>query len=148
MPRRVKLKLHYEGSVRVVALSQGVRSSFRELSTRLQQDYGFDVLLRYQDVDGDLIMLDSQNDLLELIGDNDARNDGPSIVVQVSRREDLSSKAKDTAKSECEGNDAEAPVLSDEEAALAYCVCSTAPPRAHSRAPSRHCIAARSTRPR
>ena len=89
--------------MRVVALSQGVRSSFRELSTRLQQDYGFDVLLRYQDVDGDLIMLDSQNDLLELIGDNDARNDGPSIVVQVSRREDLSSKAKDTAKSECEG---------------------------------------------
>ena len=95
---RVKLKLHYEGSVRVVALSKGARSSFRELSARLRQDYGFDVVLRYQDVDGDMIMLDSQNDLLELISESGACSNGTSIAVQVSRRAPVPAPAPEPAQ--------------------------------------------------
>jgi len=66
--RGLRLKCHYQGHIRVVALTtQQGETSFRSLQQRLAADYGFDVALKYEDQDGDLITLASQNDLNELI---------------------------------------------------------------------------------
>ena len=39
----------------------------RSLKDRLENDFGFHVILKYKDTDGDMINLDNQNDLNELI---------------------------------------------------------------------------------
>ena len=41
------------------------KTSFGALKQRLADDYGFEVSLKYHDVDGDLIVLSTQNDLGE-----------------------------------------------------------------------------------
>lgn len=43
------------------------KTSFSTLKQRLADDYGFEVSLKYQDVDGDLIVLSTQNDLDEMM---------------------------------------------------------------------------------
>ena len=54
-------------------------TSFTDLKERLNEDYGFDVLMRYEDTDGDLITLETQNDLNELL-----ESELKSIQVQIS----------------------------------------------------------------
>lgn len=54
-------------------------TSFTDLKVRLNEDYGFDVVMRYEDNDGDLITLETQNDLNELL-----ESDLKSIQVQIS----------------------------------------------------------------
>ena len=53
----------------------------RRLRKRLSQDYGFDVTLKYEDNDGDMITLASQNDLDELF---DHFDDNQTVSVSVS----------------------------------------------------------------
>lgn len=55
-------------------------SSFRSLLNRLTEDYGFEVSLRYEDADGDLIVLASQNDLNELLTTEEG-----TVTVHVSQ---------------------------------------------------------------
>jgi len=62
--KRIRLKCRYENEIRVVVISP--EYSFSQLWKRLSMDYGFDVTLKYDDVDGDMITLASQNDLEDL----------------------------------------------------------------------------------
>jgi len=61
---RLRVKFHYNGEIRVVHLTADM--SFHALIGRLTEDYGFEVALRYEDEDGELITLACQNDLKEL----------------------------------------------------------------------------------
>ncbi len=61
---RLRVKFHYNGEIRVVHLTADM--SFHALLARLTDDYGFQVSLRYEDEDGELITLACQNDLNEL----------------------------------------------------------------------------------
>lgn len=76
--RRLRLKCHYKGHIRVVAVS-AKETSFRSLLQRLSADYGFDVSLKYEDADSDLITLASQNDLNELLS-----HESGTVTVHVS----------------------------------------------------------------
>ncbi|KAJ8613494.1 hypothetical protein CTAYLR_002166 [Chrysophaeum taylorii] len=62
----LRLKFHWKRTIRVVAVDKR-QVSFRSLKQRLTTDYGFEVSLVYQDSEGDLITLASQNDLNELM---------------------------------------------------------------------------------
>eukprot|EP00949_MAST-11_sp_MAST-11-sp1_P001082 g1082.t1 len=62
---RVRLKCHWQSSIRAVNVTK--TTSFRSLRQRLSNDYGFAVSLQYEDIDGDLITLSSQNDLNEML---------------------------------------------------------------------------------
>eukprot|EP01035_Chromulina_nebulosa_P027649 gene27649-36393_t len=61
----MRLKCRYEGDIRIVTVT--AETDFAELRKRLSSDYGFDVSLKYEDRDGDMITLASQNDLNDLI---------------------------------------------------------------------------------
>ena len=64
LPDSLRLKFHHKREIRVVAVNRRTeRISFRTLKQRLTTDYGFELSLAYQDGDGDLITLASQNDL-------------------------------------------------------------------------------------
>ena len=63
-PARVRLKCHYNNEIRLVRINGG--ASFSQLLARLREDYGFELKLKYEDQEGDLITLASQNDLNEL----------------------------------------------------------------------------------
>ncbi|KAH8052022.1 protein kinase [Aureococcus anophagefferens] len=68
LPDSLRLKFHHKREIRVVAVNRRTeRISFRTLKQRLTTDYGFELSLAYQDGDGDLITLASQNDLNELL---------------------------------------------------------------------------------
>ncbi|KAH8075018.1 protein kinase [Aureococcus anophagefferens] len=68
LPDSLRLKFHHKREIRVVAVNRRTeRISFRTLKQRLTTDYGFERSLAYQDGDGDLITLASQNDLNELL---------------------------------------------------------------------------------
>ncbi|CAM9581858.1 unnamed protein product, partial [Scytosiphon promiscuus] len=73
--KKVKLKLEYNGSKRVAVVYEGY--TFARLWKRLCEDFKFEVFLEYEDTDGDKVMLNSENDLDELL----ANEEGP---VQVS----------------------------------------------------------------
>lgn len=62
---QLRLKCWFGDVIRVVAVSAS--SSLRVLLRRLEEDFGFDVRLEYDDEDGDRILLGSQNDLHEMI---------------------------------------------------------------------------------
>lgn len=64
---RVRLKCYCRGVIRVVTV--GSSSSFRGLLGRLAEDFGLQAVpqLRYEDEDGDLIVLSCQNDLNEIV---------------------------------------------------------------------------------
>eukprot|EP00750_Incisomonas_marina_P031987 INCI87.1.p1 GENE.INCI87.1~~INCI87.1.p1 ORF type:complete len:1009 (-),score=143.18 INCI87.1:1061-4060(-) len=64
-PKRIRLKCHFLSDIRVVRLNND--TSFDSLVTRLNNDYGFPVALKYQDSEGDMIQLETQNDLDELL---------------------------------------------------------------------------------
>ena len=64
---QVRLKCHYNQALRAVAVD--THTSFRSLKQRLTEDYGFELTMKYEDGDGDLITLGSQNDLKELLCD-------------------------------------------------------------------------------
>ena len=76
---RLKLKLHFISDIRIVAIDR--ETSFSKLVTRIMSDFNFDSdpTLRYQDADGDLILLTCQNDLNELLAF--AREAAQSTVV-------------------------------------------------------------------
>ena len=63
--KRIRLKCHWQNGIRVVNVTR--ESSFQTVKQRLEADYGFEISLQYEDPDGDLITLSSQNDLLELV---------------------------------------------------------------------------------
>ena len=79
---RVRLKCHYNSMIRIVNVTTDQTESFRKLLSRLSSDYGFQVQLMYEDVEGDLITLGSQNDLNELI---ESAKTNESIVVHVKQ---------------------------------------------------------------
>ncbi|CAN0436199.1 unnamed protein product, partial [Ectocarpus sp. 12 AP-2014] len=70
----VKLKLEYNGSKRVVVVHE--EYTFAKLRQRLCEDFKFEVFLEYKDEDGDEVMLNSENDLAELL----ASDDGPFLI--------------------------------------------------------------------
>eukprot|EP01038_Epipyxis_sp_PR26KG_P014312 gene14312-19196_t len=92
--KRIRLKCRYDGEIRTVTITQ--ETTFTELRKRLSQDYGFDVALKYEDRDGDYIILSSQNDLedLFLFTDTDTIN---AIVSETISLPNL--KRKTTPKS-------------------------------------------------
>ena len=57
----VRLKCRYESDIRTVVVNVE-NVDYSELSRRLSKDFGFEVSLKYEDIDGDLITLSSQND--------------------------------------------------------------------------------------
>ena len=63
--KRIRLKCHWKNGIRVVNATRS--TTFQTMKQRLEADYGFQVSLRYEDPEGDLITLSSQNDLIELI---------------------------------------------------------------------------------
>ena len=63
--KRIRLKCHWQNGIRVVNATRA--SSFQTLKQRLEADYGFEISLQYEDPEGDMITLASQNDLVELI---------------------------------------------------------------------------------
>eukprot|EP00500_Bicosoecida_sp_ms1_P004052 CAMPEP_0203807038 /NCGR_PEP_ID=MMETSP0115-20131106/839_1 /ASSEMBLY_ACC=CAM_ASM_000227 /TAXON_ID=33651 /ORGANISM="Bicosoecid sp, Strain ms1" /LENGTH=2508 /DNA_ID=CAMNT_0050715707 /DNA_START=176 /DNA_END=7698 /DNA_ORIENTATION=- len=77
--RAVRLKCYHKSEIRAVAVAEG--DSFRSLSARLANDYGFPVSLKYEDSDGDLVTLSSQNDLNELLTNEVGRR---YVAVHVS----------------------------------------------------------------
>ena len=77
---KVRLKCRYNNEIRLVHIDGS--SSFSQLASRLSQDYGFDVSLKYEDPEGDLITLASQNDLNELI--EGAQTPRPVRVITIS----------------------------------------------------------------
>lgn len=76
--KRIKLKCSCNGELRNVILLP--EHSFSQLRKRLALDYGFEVSLKYQDADGDLIILSSQNDFDDLVA-NEIAEDTINIVV-------------------------------------------------------------------
>ena len=58
----VRLKCRYESEIRTVVVNL-TQVDYSELIRRLSKDFGFDVALKYEDIDGDKITLNSQNDL-------------------------------------------------------------------------------------
>ena len=64
-PIRVRLKCRFEGDIRTVVVTS--EASLPQLRKRLSDDYGFDVALKYEDKEGDLITLSSQHDFEELV---------------------------------------------------------------------------------
>lgn len=64
---RLKLKVRYNADIRIVAVERD--ASFSKLVSRIVDDFGFvlDPVLKYQDADGDMILLTCQNDLNELV---------------------------------------------------------------------------------
>jgi hypothetical protein len=63
--KRIRLKCHWKNGIRVVNATRS--TSYQKMKQRLEADYGFQVSLRYEDPEGDLITLSSQNDLIELV---------------------------------------------------------------------------------
>ena len=81
--KRIRLKCHHNSNIRAVAVDRN--TSFQHLKQRLSNDYGFEVSLRYEDADGDLIVLSSQNDLNELVETETRR----SVTVHVNNKESM-----------------------------------------------------------
>jgi len=61
----LRLKCRHLDSLRVVVIKPEM--TFADLVARLEADYGFKVVLRYEDSDGDLITLSSENDLNDML---------------------------------------------------------------------------------
>eukprot|EP00752_Nemacystus_decipiens_P011842 g10504.t1 len=80
-PKKIKLKLEYNGSKRVAVVYEGY--TFARLHERLCEDYKFDVLLEYEDSDGDKVMLNCENDLTELL-----ENEEGTVYVHVAVLQD------------------------------------------------------------
>ena len=80
--RRIRLKCECNGELRVILFSPE-QTTFAQLKKRLALDYGFEVSLKYEDHDGDLIILSSQNDLDDLIA-SETERDTVNIFVTES----------------------------------------------------------------
>ena len=82
MPEKIiRLKCRYESDIRTVVVNLA-HVDYSELIRRLNKDFGFDVSLKYEDIDGDKITLSSQNDLEGLAH---AKYVNETINVYVSR---------------------------------------------------------------
>ena len=77
--KTLKLKCRFEDEIRIAVLDSN--KCFAEVHKMLSSDYGFLVKLRYQDSDGDLIVLHTQNDLDTLLQSLDT---GSTVNVQVN----------------------------------------------------------------
>lgn len=62
----LRLKCRYDGEIRTVIVNVD-KVDFSELRRRLSSDFGFEVSLKYEDMDGDHITLSSQNDFEGLV---------------------------------------------------------------------------------
>jgi serine/threonine protein kinase len=91
------LKCKYGDDIRVVHVDDSV--TIMRLKRRLVQDFGFQVQLRYRDVDGDIILLQTQNDLAELVAGAVA---GRAVSVLVQEAEPA--RASTTRGSEMRGS--------------------------------------------
>lgn len=80
--KKIKLKCNCNGEFRNVILLP--EHSFSQLKKRLSVDYGFEVFLKYQDGDGDLIILSSQNDFDDLVANVHADDTSINIIVTES----------------------------------------------------------------
>ena len=56
-------------------------STFDELSTRLSRDFGFAVTIRYQDSDGDILLLQNQNDLTAMLRSELGESTGNTVAT-------------------------------------------------------------------
>jgi serine/threonine protein kinase/WD40 repeat protein len=74
--QRIRLKCRYDNEIRIVIISPDY--TFSQLYQRLTLDYGFDISLKYEDQDGDLITLTSQNDFEDLLM---AESDVVNVIV-------------------------------------------------------------------
>ena len=72
----LRLKCKRGQEIRLVVIDE--RMTFENLQRRLDADYGFPVTLRYEDDEGDKIILSSENDLRELI-----RHQCGTVVVHI-----------------------------------------------------------------
>ena len=75
----IRLKCRYNDDIRVVHVDDSV--TIARLRRRLATDFGFQVALRYKDVDGDIILLQTQNDLAELMA-GATKGRAVSVLVQ------------------------------------------------------------------
>ena len=80
--KKIKLKCSCNGEFRNVILLP--EHSFNQLKKRLSLDYGFEVSLKYEDGDGDMIMLSSQNDFDDLVSNESAEDTVINIMVTES----------------------------------------------------------------
>lgn len=80
--RKIKLKCSCNGEFRNVILLP--EHSFSQLRKRLSMDYGFEVSLKYEDGDGDLIILSSQNDFDDLVTNENTDDTAINIIVTES----------------------------------------------------------------
>lgn len=83
-PIRVRLKCRYLDDIKLVVVSSD--ASIPQLRRRLSDEYGFDVLLKYEDREGDFITLSSQEDFNVLVQSLAAGTDisGEAINVIIS----------------------------------------------------------------
>ena len=93
--KKIKLKCSCNGEFRNVILLP--EHSFIQLKKRLSLDYGFEVSLKYEDGDGDLIMLSSQNDFDDLVTNESAEDTAINIVVTETNHLPLLSR-RDSSK--------------------------------------------------
>eukprot|EP01138_Halocafeteria_seosinensis_P002177 gb/GECG01002227.1/.p1 GENE.gb/GECG01002227.1/~~gb/GECG01002227.1/.p1 ORF type:complete len:1084 (+),score=159.24 gb/GECG01002227.1/:1-3252(+) len=77
--KSLRLKCKRGNDTRLVVIDE--RMSFEGLQQRLDADYGFPVTLRYEDEDGDKIILSSENDLKELL-----RHQSGTVLAYIEQR--------------------------------------------------------------
>ena len=94
--RRIRLKCECNGELRVILFSPE-QTTFAQLKKRLSLDYGFEVSLKYEDHDGDLIILSSQNDLDDLFA-SEIERDTVNVFVTESNNLLPALARRDTTK--------------------------------------------------
>ena len=113
--RQIRLKCKWrESEIRTVVINPE-NCDFSAVKQRLSNDFGFPVSLKYQDMDGDLIILNSQNDFDDLVRSEVANTinvvvtSSTSIDVKSNTSGNLSSVATvEAASSTCVPGDPDA----------------------------------------
>jgi len=94
--RSIRLKCRWkENEIRTVVLNPE-HCDFLAIISRLSNDFGFPVSLKYQDIDGDMIILNTQNDFDDLVRTESAQT--INVVVSADVRAGGGSKLEDNAE--------------------------------------------------